>query len=250
MNDPTPRCQAGDRCRAYDRAQRTAAELGDHPGPLCRPCLTTTERDIRALPRDYADLEQQLPKSLGQWSDGQPRGGGDPPIPLRADVEALQRSIWWVTTVWAATLRTRERLSPPPTGVRDYTAVSAAVAVLAPRVDRLAALGPTERIDYPAATDPEVFHLDGEPHTSTTVTGVQAVLDLCWLHQRARSALGLTTPVHRLPGICPDCHADEQLRRDVRGKHSDTVTCDACGTARPYDDYERYLRQILWGAAA
>jgi Zn ribbon nucleic-acid-binding protein len=92
---------------------------------------------------------------------------------------------------------------------------------------------------YPTAERPDGADLE-------VVSGAQGLLDLSRLHARALSMLGLTRPIWKLPGMCPDCKEQDVLRREVQGPNADTVWCEQCGEKRPYGDYERYMRQLLW----
>jgi len=239
-------CVAGDRCRAYDRTRKAAAQLDPDEAPLCPWCLRVAERDVHALALDYRDLEQLLPPSIGQWHDGQPGSGADPPVPLRLGVGALQEDIAWVLAAWADVVCDNQRLSDPPVRVRPYTAVQVAVRILAPRLDVLARVRRAVLWSYPVCQAHGSWDSDGCARGPSERSGAAGVLDLGYLRARARTVLGLTRPVWRVPGICPDCRGDEVLCREVQGKDRDTVSCERCGESRPYADYERYVGQILW----
>jgi hypothetical protein len=228
-------CLAGRRCRGFDHQRKHAALLADPRTPLCPDCLMVAERDVRALVFDYVDLEQHLAPSLGEWSDGQPSHRGEPPAPMRTAVEALQREIWHATTAWARELRARSRLSEPPVrGVRDGWAVQRAVEVLAPRLELLARVEPT--VVFPTGVE------DGPQE----VPGWAAVLQLSWLHQRARSMLGRTRRTTQVPGRCSGCGHDELFRDEPRYSGDPCpVYCGRCNTRWTYDQYERYVGLIV-----
>ncbi|MDP9144591.1 MAG: hypothetical protein M3N43_07820 [Actinomycetota bacterium] len=243
MTEP---CYAGARCRDYDRARKTPAIA--EVGPLCAACLGGAARSVRALTYDYVDLAQLVPRPTGQRGDGQPGRSGEPPVPINVNVDALQKAIWWVTTTWAEELVAEHRLANPPEQVRDGHAVQWAVGVLAPRVELLARLDGIELVDYPLADEAASMRVGTA--TITVVTGAQAVLDLDHLHQRARSVLGLTRRVTKLPGECSGClRAD--LRQDEPRYQGEplTIYCGSCGRTWTRDEYERYaLLAITWGA--
>jgi hypothetical protein len=223
------RCQAGDRCRMRDA--QTGLAYPQHP--LCQWELEAAERDTRALVLDYRDLEQQLPPSLGSWSDGQRRGKSTP-LPIRGHVLDLQIEIHWVTSVWADVLRDRERLSDLPGNVRDGWAVQRAVTVLAPRLHLLAEVPPTAMWDYPTSTPGD---------RCTEVPGWQGVLDLMSLHQRARSALGLT---NALPNVAWGvlCRGCDRVSTLVQEPGSDERRCSECHehySAMAYADWVALL---------
>jgi len=226
----TAACLAGRRCRSYDRRTQTAAAT---EAPLCPTCLTAATADIGQLTADYRDLEQQLSPTLGQWGDGQPGHSGEPPIPIRCNVEALQREIWYLSTAWAEVLADHHRLADPPWPVRPGRAVQNAVATIAVRVDALAQIGATLFVSYPRDDDATVFG----PVTLSRITGAQGVLDLADTHRRARTLLGLTAPTRSLPGYCQNRSCGRPELRQDNG--SDTVWCGHCAARMSRDDYER-----------
>ena len=274
-------CAADTACRGYDRTTDTPAPA-DHGTPLCRAELDTADRDIPLLVHDYRDLEQLLPRSISEWSDGQPRGSGEAPIPLQLGVEALQAEIWWLTTAWAEVLADVQRLADPPSRrpspLRRYFAATAsgdlvlayrptrvehpsaahrpmrpgpadvvrAVRVLEARVDALSRVPPVQLVGYPHADDDVATRFRGI--TLTWVSGAQGVLDLCHAHQRARTMLGLTEPTYALPGYCRARACGRPALRVKDG--SDSVWCDHCGNTITRDDYDRYGNLFLRPAEA
>lgn len=239
-------CLAADRCRSgtspHDPAANVPGLAGDTP--LCDADLEHAARALPLLTHDYRDLEQLLPKSW-QWSDGQPGHSGEAPIPLRLDVEALQRRIWRLATTWAEILTERQRLSDPPYRVRDGFAVAWAVGILAPRCDALARLPSVQMVNYPHPDEDSTLF---RGVTLTYVCGAVGLLHLSRAHQHARAILGLTEPVYALPG---HCQARGCGRAELRVKDgSDTVWCDRCGAQMTRDDYDRYGNLFLREAAA
>lgn len=221
-------CAAGERCVAYDRATRTPG-LAER-SPLCPACVDAAGRDIGRLSWDYLDLAQRLPGGSGASLTGRISGTPDAMSPLELEVDALMAEIHWTLTVWEPPVREAARLPPERThGVRDGWAVRAAVNVIGPRVDVLAALPPTWGF------------ADGLDAGPVLRDGLHAVASLCRLHRRSRVALGLTRLTHVLPGDCSGCGA-AALRRD---DGSDTVWCALCHRSWTYDDYRRYVCLIL-----
>jgi len=219
-------------------------------GPLCDADLTHAEAGIALLVHDYRDLEQLLPRPLGQRSDGQPGRGGEAPIPLRLDVEALQREIWWLTTAWAEVLADRHQLSDPPVRIRAGYAVEWAVRILRPRVEQLARIVNVQMASYPR---PDEATTRFRTVTLTYVPGAQGVLDLSRAHQRARSILGLTSRVYSLPGYCRNrgCGRPALRQNEPREfKDEQPVWCDYCGASMTRDDYDRYGNLFLRVEAA
>lgn len=267
-------CAAGSLCRAYDKQAQQAEDTDGHSlGPAC---LRVAEFAVKALPADWVGLEQLLPRPLGQWGDGQPKGSDGPPIPLNLSVEALQRSIWWAVTTWEEILRDQDRLSDVPNrrpgpAVRRFVGsaagvvvavkidgrvehessrsrpmragpvdVARAVTILAPRMARLSDLPAVELAAYPLADEDESQRFMGITHTKRF--GWQGVMDLVQLHSRASSALGLTSPVRRLPGLCSACGRDE-LRQDQPrfGGDEQLVYCGNCAAGQTYDEWRRAM---------
>jgi hypothetical protein len=269
-------CAANEACRNYDPHTGQAGDAEAHA--LCDTCLRVAAFAVQALPRDWLDLEQLLPKPLGQWGDGQPRGHNGPPAPINLAAEALQQAIWWTATAWEGVARDLHHLSPTPyrrpgPGPRICRLVATvdgqidvvwsdgriehpsarprtmrpgpadvvrAANILHPRLGPLSDVDPVPLLDYPLADPDQATVLAG--HTHIEVPGWQGVLDLATLHRRAVAMLGLTQPTRRLPGACPErgCGV-EDLRQDQPRFRGDEpfVYCGACATQWPYDDYRR-----------
>lgn len=237
-------CLAGRHCRRYDPRTQTAA-VASETRPLCDMCLTSAARDIGLLPYDWRDLEQLIPRSLGQWGDGQPGHGSEAPIPLNVHVEALQAEIWWLATTWAEVIGDVQHLAAPPARHRNGGAVGAAVAVLVPRVEALARVGPVELADYPYPDESTTRYRTLE---LTYLTGAQGVLDLGYVHQRARGVLGLTRDTRRLPGHCQAAGCGRAELQQENG--SETVCCGWCGATQTREQYEAYGNLFLRKDAA
>jgi hypothetical protein len=267
----TAPCAAGPACRNVDpdTHKRTPGKAEWHR--LCEACLDAGTRAVRALPLDWRDVEQLLPPSLGVWGDGQP-GRGEPPAPIRLDVEALQRAVWWLLTAWEEIVRDVEQLPaepwhrlasplqhystwvrPPRPGPAD---VVRAAALLTPRVGALSDIGVRLFADYPI-DDGKQAEAELEAHQVTRfravelarVDGAQGVLDLVRLHHRAQAMLGLTQPIRSLPGDCSRCgRAELRQRQPRRLGDEQPVFCGHCDRQWSYDEYARYAG--LWEASA
>lgn len=230
-------CVAGKDCRGFAAGEPEQATRT----PLCDTCLHAAEPDIRALPADHRDLTPLLVPPLGQWGDGQPRGTGEPPVPLQLHIDELQRAIWSTLVTWEQVVREHAGLSDTPYhGVRPGVAVSRAVAVIAPRLELLARVGPVLVVDYPTRLldyDHATMFRGG---TYAAISGAAGILDLVALHRQAVWALGLTEPVRRLPGQCRGCGRDD-LRQDqprTKGDERD-VYCGSCGLRCSHEEYRR-----------
>lgn len=256
-------CNNATACKAYDRDTKQPYPT---PDPLCPACLDAAARDVRGLVYDYVDLAQLHEASLSQAITEKTSGGSPESPTLIADhVEELQAEIVHALSVWEYELRITYRLSDPgtfaplwKTAVYDginlarrqpvtYRAragaiVQRAVAVIAPRLDRLAALPAT------------LVCLTGHEDEPMEVAGWEAVQHLQRLHSRARAALGRTTRKFWIPGECWTCDAvplrgvDGPLWRSEPRQPEDPmeVCCSQCTASRPYPDYEIYLTTLLW----
>jgi hypothetical protein len=116
--------------------------------------------------------------------------------------------------------------------------VQRAAQIITPRVRRLAEVPDQDLWSYPPDEGWSV------------VPGWQGVVDLAKLHGRARAKLGITQLERELPGSCPECGKGSFTDRVLRvGNGKDTVYCVRCDHRRPYGEYERYLRMLVWDAA-
>lgn len=229
----TRACLAGERCRERDRSTNRPAESTE---PLCTACIRVAARSVGLLVYDYRDLDALIPRPVSRWVSDRPGSSSTArPAPIREDVDELQREIVWVAGLWHEVLADRLQLAPPPTGRRrPGHVVQRAVEVIRPRVRTLASVGPVEVLDYPHR--PEV----------ATVTGAEALLHLDQLHQRARSTLGLTRTVTRLPGECSGClRADLRQDEPTYAGQPVTVYCGSCARTWTREDYETYVGLIL-----
>lgn len=255
MYDTSPadrHCASDTRCRAYNHVDKHAAWV-DPRTPLCDDCLSAAERDVRILVFDYVDLAQLQAPSMSQALDAQPHGKAGPPMPLRAEPEALQAEIHHVATLWAGELRTKLRLAnpqrayivgawhttatnpPPPPRRQHGSEVQEAVDTLTPRLRDLAQLAP--HTVYPTGSDDD----------PQDMAGWEAVHHLQHLHQRARGMLGRTHRTKQVPGTCPTCDGD--LYRDDPRYPEDPcpVYCatDGCGQQWSHDEYEAWAVDLL-----
>jgi hypothetical protein len=196
---------------------------------LCDWDLEAAELDVRALPRDYYSLEQELAPALGVWGDGTPRSKSRP-LPLNERALLLQEEIAWLVDAWDDVARDVDRLSEKPRRVRQGWAVQQSVAILAPRLRRLAELETVTMWSYPGTEG------------ASEVPGWQGVLDLARLHHRARRALGLTAarPEHCDGVPCRAC--DLKLLYRVPGE--DAVRCDDCGDWLDADTYAEWVALV------
>ncbi len=260
MGGETSTCKSGPACKNRDPEQPPPT------GPLCHACLTAAERDIRGLVYDYLDLAQLHEASLSQAINGKVSGGAvESPTLIADNIDELQAEIVHALAVWEYELRVTCRLSDPGTfaplwktavydGInlikrvpvsyraRAGKSVQRAVEVIAPRLDRLAAL---------PATSVCPTGIEDQP---ADMAGWEAIHQLQHLHGRARAALGRTTRRFWIPGECWTCGAHPALGVDgplwrsepKRAEDPMEVHCGTCGAYRPYPDYETYMTTLLW----
>lgn len=192
--------------------------------PLCDGCLDVVGRDVRALVLDYRDLAQLL--APGAKARPVVSGTTDAAVPLDLGVDTLMRDIAWTLAVWEPPVREAAGLCPERVrGVRAGWAVATAVSVLAARIELLAGLPPTWG------------YADGLDAGPVERDGVYAAASMRALHRRARSALGLSRLVVRLPGPCSTCGAT-WLQRDPG---EDGARCPVCNASWSGDDYAKYV---------
>ncbi|MDP8971186.1 MAG: hypothetical protein M3N52_11975 [Actinomycetota bacterium] len=206
------------------------APLGRDPGPLCRQCADRATSTLYWLPDDYTELTQIIARrnSPNDAKIMRPRPGPTPPIDLAIDT--VRNRIVWVATIWEDIVREHADLPPKPAGkTRESYELGRAATILAPRVNTLAGIGPTDS------------YTDGLDAGPVTRDGAYALDQLIRLHKLARTLVGATVRVLRLPGECPRCHAWTQCRADG----SDTVHCQTCEHRWPYPDYTRHVRAKL-----
>jgi LSD1 subclass zinc finger protein len=225
----TALCLAGRRCVTFDR-RSDCPGVAVRNAPLCSGCLGRARADVAALPSDYRALAAEL-LPAGRAGSARVTGGDeDAPVPLALHIEALQRRIVWTLTTWEPPVREAAGLPAERSGpVRDAWAVSQAAALLAPRVDVFAALGPTWG------------YADGLDAGPVLRDGVYGLDTLCALHRVAEQVTGRARRTRRLPGECSGCRAWTLLREDG----SDTVRCGTCQRRWTYDEYRQYVGLLL-----
>lgn len=217
------------RCANESKCVEAAVGALATRSPLCDGCADAAERDVRALPEDYRALGA-LPPSGGSALTQRVAGSTEPRVPMRLDVDQLQRDMVWSLTCWEPVVRELARLAPERSGrVRPLFSVVEAVNVIAPRIHLLASVPPIWGRSLGLAA--------GLVHRS----GLDAVDDLRDLHRRARALLGTTKRVTRLPGDCPGCGAFAL----ERGEGADEVGCVACGQTWSDQEYRLYVGLVL-----
>ncbi|MEU8334821.1 hypothetical protein [Micromonospora tulbaghiae] len=251
MHDTTSLCANGPRCRnQHPHTQQPATTTGG--SPWCSTCLDRPARDIRNLTVDYLDLAQLHEASLSQALHDRTTGSHESPLLIAGHIEALQAEIVHVATTWEQEVRAAARLATPeqrapvaawhttitrPTPVgagRPGHQVQRAATLLAAHIHTLAALPATTV--YPTGCEDQ----------PTDYTGADAIEHLQALHQRARAMLGRTRRTRRLPGTCPDCHADLNQQEPLHPDDDCPVYCaNQCGMQWTYTQYEQWMTAFL-----
>jgi DNA-directed RNA polymerase subunit RPC12/RpoP len=153
-------------------------------------------------------------------------------VPLDEGCEAAARDIFWVLTCWDAVVRERAELAEIDySGMREGHVVQRVARVIAHCLELL------------ATTPPTWGYFDGIDAGPVERDGVYAIGQLCRCHRRAMGMLGLTDPVIRLPGPCPEC-GDAALQRREEGHW---VTCRTCGYRVAYQEYPAMMLKSLAG---
>jgi ribosomal protein L37AE/L43A len=193
--------------------------------PICQWCADNAAADIAALPADYVDLKQDLERRCGMSETKIARPNPTSVEPIDLFVDELCADIAWTLTVWEIPVREAARLAPEARQVRPGVAVAAAAALLSTHIEVLAALPAT------------VGYADGLAAGPVLRSGRDGIDALRKLHARARTRLGITLRVFRLPGDCSRCGRWALRRLDG----SNTVWCDNCRQTWTYDDYCKYV---------
>ncbi len=234
------RCARKGDCPGYQRVESTnddgnpctiriGAPLEQDRG-LCRICRDSLGPRIDELHSDYFKLYAALGADEAATAEGDlVTGSRELPIPIRASVRDLAARIVTVLVTWAEPVAEQVGMDWDAAMVHDHVRPHVALA-MAVRVLRFNA---GVLVDYPAI---EVRAWGDQGYTGfDEQDGVEAAVELCRLHDRAQTTLGLTELRHRLPAPCPRCDT-MTLYRDNGEAH---VYCARCRISYAEDDYER-----------
>jgi hypothetical protein len=211
------------------------------------------------LPRLYADLAAEI----GRPSSGtqQVRAPFGPRIPLRADVDALMRTMEEVLSSWHERTAAVARLGFPEGNLsrrrRPGFAISQAVLIIGAHIDALLALGP-EPVRRTVSHQAAAALPPGTPGTVrpgyaaviADLSGADAGLEILHLHYLARSILGETRAApQELLGV--PCRREECDLRALRRAElpSDPSApawwseCSACGDRMNEAEYADWTRR-------
>lgn len=207
-------CRKGRRC-----ATRTRTPDGEYRGGgietpgLCTPCEEHAFDAMNELHTDWARLDGAL-TATRKSNTPQIGGTNAHPIPLRLDVAAISAEIETEVIRWARVVTRGNVDLPAVTG----TCVSHCVTIL--RLHTGTLIGQPTRRYWDLQPHP-----DGGDHLAQIeLDGVDAVLRLAELHNRATKALDLAEARIWLPDPCPHCGRKALLPSN----NQERVTCQAC----------------------
>ncbi|MGY2019380.1 hypothetical protein [Nocardia gipuzkoensis] len=179
---PEHECRQGKRCKARtrdadDRLHGAGVERG---GSLCRPCEEHVFADIRQLSDDYLLLTVARTMARSKVTGPKVSGSSERPIPISLAADTLMTTIDNEATRWAVRITRGEPLSPHPIGQ-----VLECLRILCSNLGTL--------VDMPRQVVGAYFPYPdgGDWDGRLELDGVDAVLRLASLHQRAMRVLGL-----------------------------------------------------------
>lgn len=180
---PEHECRQGRKCKARirDAEDRWHGAGVEDAGKLCHPCEEHAFAAIAQLADDYAALQAGTLEPRGRVDGPKVKGTADRKIPIPLDIYTLMSDIDDETLRWTVRIT---RGDPLPASTPER--VRRCVAILGSNLGTLVDL-PLQRV---AAFMP---HPEGGDYDALLeLNGVDAVLRLAKLHDRARTVLGLT----------------------------------------------------------
>jgi hypothetical protein len=227
---PDHECRQGRRCksRIRDAEEKWHGAGVEDAGRLCRLCEEHSFADIRQLKDDYALLVPARTEAVAHVSGPKVSGSGERPIPIRLGPDSLMAELDVETLRWA---RRITRGAPIPND-DCYTVLCSNLGTL---------------IDLPSQLITAWLPLPdgGDDFTRLVLDGVDAVLRLSRLHQRAQSMLGLTEVTAWLTESCHVCGL-RTLTTDMRNGVEDTlINCRNCRNVWHQADFARLNNPLL-----
>jgi hypothetical protein len=180
-------------------------------------CLAHEHRGITALdelPALYVRLLPMVREKTTAAVGGGAGGKFGPSVPLNVNVDALAREISWVTGTWAEIVRDRRSLFDKPN-----TTIKERCKTL---VDH-----------WSVFISIRGWTITTYDRTITEADGVDGVVDLIRIHDRAVWTLGTEPGIVNVPGICPQCTHPALRHRDG----DDLLWCGYCGNTMPWNTY-------------
>lgn len=261
-SDPDARPRPQQRCaRAEKCADAETGDDGTQSGAwtertFCDRDTRNISRCIAGAPEQWVTLHLEIGNKRQQAAD-RVSGSRTPPIPLRADVDALLREYVSVFASWDERVRAAAGLTLPDTGLsrrrRDAVALAAAARLLAAHLDRLLGLPaepmaravPLHRIgdDVPEGVRGRVRLDAGYADVPLDLSGADAGLEILGLHYRGRRLAGLTRrPAVVLSGVpCKQCDLVELAEPQDRPQYKSE--CGSCGHLMTAAEYSSWVGQ-------
>lgn len=216
----THECRQRHRCKSRyrdDEGEWHGAGVED-AGRLCQPCEATAFDAIRALGRDYLTLQAAITEPRGRIDGPKVTGSSERKIPIPLDIDTLMGDIDNETLRWTLRITRGDALPSAP-----EERVLRCVSILSANLGTL--------IDLPVHVVAAWFpHPDGGDWDGKLVfDGVDAVLRLAKLHQRAQSVLGLVETTTWLAECCHVCGLRAlTIASDSDDPDDSLVSCRSC----------------------
>lgn len=254
------RCVRGDRCATQTRADDGTWIPAHVPTtrPVCDADLELLRDAIEELPELYMIMELRRPATTGggdPFAPGRRGAPTEPPIPIRAHIDAAQATMHYVLQQWACrilTLLWHRPVQPVENAPHTGEQVTAYATLLATHVSALVALRPedmwrviplAERNDYPAMTTGWVYPDQEVIRAPLTLGGADAVHELLLLRSRARAIAGELPRLTRIPGIpCPRCDC---LGLVAEADNPSARRCEACRAYISPAEYAAHLTAMM-----
>lgn len=213
---PEHECRQGRRCKSRvknDEGEFRGAGV-ERPGSLCRPCEDAAFEAIRQLGDDYGQLQYARTDKRVTGSAPRVSGSMERPIPIQVAPDALMEEIDDEALRWTLRITHGDDL---PSDARSR--VRRCIAILGANLGTL--------VDLPMQVVTAWFpYADGGDWDGRVeLDGVDAVLRLARLHERAVNMLGLDEA--KLMWLRESCHVCglAALTMDPQGE---LITCRSC----------------------
>jgi len=227
MAGPEHECRQGRKCKArIKNAEGQFHGVGvERPESLCRPCEDSAFEAIRQLSHDYGQLQGARTDRRVTASAPRVSGSSERPIPIQPAVDALMEEVDDEALRWTLRITRGDELPPDP-GSRVARCITILSANLGTLID-LPVQVVTAWFPYPNGGD-----WDGH----LQLDGVDAVLRLARLHERAVTMLGVDEP--KMMWLRESCHVCglAALTMDPEGE---LITCRGCRNVWHQQEFAR-----------
>lgn len=223
-DSPEHECRQGRKCKARlrDDEERWHGAGVEDAGTLCRPCEEDAFGAIRQLAEDYLQLIPARTEIRSPVSAPKVSGSSERPIPIRLGPDTLMSDIDGETLRWALRITRGEP--------HDNS-----ITVLCSNLGTLISL-PAQSV---TAWHPHPE--GGDDVEDVTLDGVDAVLRLARLHQRALVILGLIETTTWLTEACHMCG----LRTLTMSIEHELISCRNCRNCWHQDDFARLNNPMM-----